>query len=40
MSYNRSFSKHSKQLMSANDYINKKKAQTLFNVLRTNTQAF
>lgn len=40
MSYNRSFSKYSKQLMTANDYINKKKAQTLFQVLTTNTQAF
>ena len=38
MSYNRSFSKHSNNLMSANDYINKKKAQTLFKVLTTNTQ--
>jgi len=37
MSYTRSFSKHSNQLMSANDYINKKKAQTLFQVL-TNSQ--
>ena len=40
MSYSRSFSKHSNQLMSANDYINKKKAQTLFKVLTTNAQAF
>lgn len=42
MSYSRSFSKHSNQLMSANDYINKKKAQTLFKVLitNTNTEAF
>ena len=38
MSYNRSFSKHSKNLMSSNDYINKKKAQTLFKVLTTNKQ--
>jgi hypothetical protein len=38
MSYNRSFSKHSNNLMTANDYINKKKAQTLFKVLTTNTQ--
>lgn len=37
MSYTRSFSKHSNQLMSANDYINKKKAQTLFKGL-TNSQ--
>ena len=40
MSYSRSFSKHSNQLMSANDYINKKKAQTLFKVLTSNAQAF
>jgi len=38
MSYNRSFSKRSNNLMSSNDYINKKKAQTLFNVLTTNSQ--
>ena len=37
MYYNRSFSKYSNQLMSANDYINKKKAETVFNVLTTNT---
>jgi hypothetical protein len=37
MSSNRSFSKYSKQLMTSNDYINKKKAETLFNVLTTNT---
>jgi hypothetical protein len=40
MSYNRSFSKYSKQLMTANDYINKKKAETLFNVLTTNAKNF
>jgi len=38
MSYTRSFSKHSNQLMSANDYIHKKKAQTLFQGLTTSQQ--
>ena len=37
MSYTRSFSKHTNQLMSANDYIHKKKAQTLFQGV-TNSQ--
>jgi hypothetical protein len=38
MSYTRSFSKHTNQLMSANDYIHKKKAQTLFQGLTTSQQ--